>query len=122
MITRKERLHRIWMKLEDLFTNWVNLSDAEKFSKIKQILEDARNSEQIEILRDEAGITSILSEMLDLLREIQRSQKSGMGAPDNVYCPHLRIENVDRLAGKVSEILDNGMEEGAIGESSRETT
>jgi len=48
----KERLHRIWITTEYLFTWWQYLSEEERLSYVSHILEDARNHEQVEQLRE----------------------------------------------------------------------
>lgn len=48
----KERLHRIWVTAEYLFLWWPYLPDEERLRFLSRILEDARNHEQIEQLRE----------------------------------------------------------------------
>jgi len=48
----KERLHRIWITTEYLFVWWSYLSEEERLSYVSHILEDARNHEQVEQLRE----------------------------------------------------------------------
>jgi hypothetical protein len=48
----KERLHRIWVTAEYLFIWWQYLPDEEKLLHLLRIVEDSRNSKQIEQLRD----------------------------------------------------------------------
>lgn len=48
----KERLHRILATAEYLFIWWPYLPDEEKLLHLLRILEDARNHEQIEQLRE----------------------------------------------------------------------
>jgi len=48
----KERLHRIWITAEYLFTWWQYLSEEERLLHLLRILEDSRNHEQIEQLRE----------------------------------------------------------------------
>jgi len=52
----KERLHRIWITAEYLFAWWEYLSDKERLSFLSRILEEARDHEQIEQLREKLGL------------------------------------------------------------------
>jgi len=51
-MTDKERFRRIWITVEYLVAWWQYLSDKERFSFALRILEDSRNHEQIEQLRE----------------------------------------------------------------------
>jgi hypothetical protein len=54
-MTDKERLRRIWITLEYLFAWWPYLSDEEKLEVAGRALEDTRNHEQIEQLREKVS-------------------------------------------------------------------
>lgn len=47
----------------------------------------------------------LIQGMLSHLQHIQRSRKGGMGAPNNIYLPQLRVDLVDELAERVSARL-----------------
>lgn len=89
-MNRKQRLHQIWEKLEHIAT------------ELGDTLEIARNGEQIELLRDSVGYAPILSEMLDLLREIQQSPQA-----EYTYIAHLRAKTVNTLKDRIERILED---------------
>jgi hypothetical protein len=51
------------------------------------------------------NLDTILDEVWDLLKEIQQSRKGGIGAPNNVYLPQLRVTRIDELTKKIENIL-----------------
>lgn len=115
MTTRRERLHKIWEKLEHTMLELLHVAD-----EVGEALADARNSEQVEILRDELGIADLLHEVSDLLLRIQGGRKGGViSGVHTHYLPILDIDTIDTLAEQVREILDNGFSTGPIGESER---
>ena len=115
-MTDKERLHRIWIMVEYLFTLWQYLPDEEKLLHLSRILEDARNGEQVEILYSKTGVIDVLHETLDLLRQIQQNPEDGIRGIGTRYLVHLRVDQIDELASKIEEILNDGLEEGRIGQ------
>jgi len=115
-MTDKERLHRIWIMVEYLFTLWQYLPDEEKLLHLSRILEDARNGEQVEILYSKTGVIDVLHETLNLLRQIQQNPEDGIRGIGTRYLVHLRVDQIDELASKIEEILNDGLEEGRIGQ------
>lgn len=101
MTTRKERLHRIWQKLE-------HIAD-----ELGEALEDARNQEQIEILREQTGIADLLHEVSGLLLKIQQSPQNNVDGLGMHYVTYLGTNEIDALAEEIREILDNGLQAGS---------
>lgn len=106
-MSRRERLHRIWVALEFLFVFWRYLSEDDRLTFLSRALEDARNSEQVQILRDATGLTDLLHQTLALLRQVQAGK--------------VDTEAIDALTSNIREILDNGLQTGGEWESSGET-
>lgn len=111
-MTNEKRLHRIGITLEYLLIWWLYLDDEKKLEILLQAVEDARNHEQVRLLHNEVIAKPILSDTLELLRQIQQSPTSS----NRIYIAHLRIKIVDKLKDKVEDILDGTMETGRVRE------
>jgi len=107
MATSRQRIHKIWRKLEEVSPALVQLTN-----ELNEILEDARNGEQVEILWTETGVIDVLQETFDLLQQIQQNPKVGIGGVSTHYSVQLRVNEIDELSSKVEEILNDGLEEG----------
>lgn len=107
-MSRRERLHRIWIALEFLFVFWRYLSEDDQLIILSRALEEARNGEQVQILRDATGLTDLLHQTLVLLQQVQAGESN--------------TEAIDALTSDIREILDNGLETGRERQSSGETT
>lgn len=107
MATSRQRLHKIWCGLEEISPALLQLSN-----ELNEILEDARNGEQVEILYAKTGVIDVLQEMLDLLQQIQQNPKVGIGGVNTHYSVQLRVNWIDEFASRIEEILDDGLEKG----------